>query len=110
MTDRESWARIEQDAREQASAELDARERTPLEFGQFIAWASPERIGVRTDSLSPVHRVGFPVGLRAFTTCGELIPSPIFWMALGPGLLRNLPKCNYCEAEYRRAEKANDAA
>lgn len=101
------WERIEAEALEQTRAELDTRVNTPLVFGEHIAWAIC-RFG-RTDDLSAVHRVGFPLKHEPYTTCGEKIPAPVLWMALNPRLIERMPSCRFCEAEYARVPK-EDAA
>ena len=95
-----TWRDIEAAAREQALAVLDAREQTPLEYGEHIAWAE-QRFG-RTDGLSDIHRVGLPKSGDPYTTCGVSIPAPVQWMTLSPALVRTMPRCRFCEAEYFR--------
>jgi len=94
------WPRIEQEARDVASAELDRREATPLVFGDPIAWAH-HRFGL-TDALSSVHRVGYQMDDTPYTTCGEVIPSPAGWLVLSPALAASMPHCRFCDAEYVR--------
>lgn len=101
------WREIEQAAREQVQAELVTRLDTPLVFGEHIAWAV-NRFG-RTDDLSPIHRVGFPVGNEPFTTCGEAIPNPVSWLVLSPRLIQSMPPCRFCESEYARAPQESAA-
>jgi hypothetical protein len=103
----DTWREVEREAREQMLVALEADENTQLVFGNHIAWVDC-RFGL-TDSLSSVHRVGFPEGRAAVTTCGELIPAPKLRMSLTPGLIRSLGRCRYCEAEYQRAVRENAA-
>lgn len=102
-TPRKDWQRIEQDALAQVRAELDVIESTPLVFADLIAWVDC-RFG-RTDGLGQVHRVGFPMFGRPYTTCGELIPAPIRWIPLSPRLAQSLGDCRYCLAECARIER-----
>ena len=104
----ETWARIEQEAHEQVQTELDVDLKTPLAFGAPILWTEC-RMG-RTDSLTPVHRVGFPQVRHAFTACGELIPPPIRWSRLSPAMIRTMKRCHYCEVEMARIARENAAA
>ena len=99
----EMWLQIEREAREVASAVLDRDENTPLVFGAFIAWTECQ-FGL-TNGLSPIHRVGFPQHNDAYTTCGELIPSPLRWFSLSPAIVRTMGKCKFCEAEMARRER-----
>lgn len=96
----ESWARIEAEARAQVSAAIIADETAPLKFGQSIAWAI-YRFG-RTDDLSEVHRVGYPLQGKPHTTCGEVIPPPANWLVLNPRLAERMPPCRFCVAEHTR--------
>lgn len=107
MEREEIWRRIEAEAREQASAELEALLQEPLVFGRHIAWAE-QRFG-RTDGLSPVHRVGYPIGDDPFTTCGEKIPHPICWLPLNARLIERMPNCRFCASEYQRLTKERAA-
>lgn len=95
------WREIEAAAREQATAVLEARVQTPLEFGEHIAWGIGG-FGGTTDALSDLHRVGVPQNDEPYTTCGEAIPHPIHWMTLSPALIRTMPPCRFCQAEYLR--------
>jgi hypothetical protein len=104
---RETWQRIEREAHAQVQAELEVDERTPLVFGAHIVWTGC-RLG-RTDSLTPVHRVGFPQVHHAFTACGELIPPPIRWSRLSPAMIRTMKRCHYCEAEILRISREEAA-
>lgn len=101
------WRDIEREARHQAETELEARCRAPLTFGEHIAWVNCQL--ARTDSLSPLHRVGQPIKNTPYTTCGELIPPPVRWLPLSAGMIRTMPPCRFCEAEHARMEK-QDAA
>lgn len=102
-----AWHRIETEARAQAAAEVQALTHAALVFGQYIAWAT-YRYG-RTDGITAVHRVGFPIGHKPYTTCGEIIPSPVCWVPLTPRLVEVMPQCRFCEAEYIRLENKNAA-
>lgn len=101
------WLRIEREAREQALMVLAQDESSPLVFGAYLAWV--DCIYGRTDGLSPIHRVGFPIGNKPHTTCHEAIPAPIRWMVLSPALIKSIGPCRFCEAEYQRSEKVNAA-
>lgn len=100
------FAQIEREAREQVSAELDARAALP-EFGERIAWAIT--LYGRTDELSPVHRVGLPNGKEVYTACGEAIPSARLWLPLTDRLVRTMPRCRFCEAEFARLAREQAA-
>ncbi len=104
---RETWQRIEEEARAQIQAELDVDEVTPLEFGKPIVWSSC--VMGRTNGISDVHRVGFPQVGHAFTACGELIPAPIRWVRASAAVIRTMGKCHYCEAELIRIARRNAA-
>lgn len=106
MTD-ESWTRIMAEVRAQNSADLTTLEQTPLVYGDHIAWAV--RLYGWTDDLSHVHRVGYPQQDEPYTTCGEKIPWPGLWLQLTPALVRTMPPCRFCEAEYARAQRENAA-
>lgn len=95
------WRDIEQAARHYAADLLDARKQVPLEYGEHIAWGVVG-FGGTTADLSPVHRVGVPQNGEPYTTCGEAIPDPIWWMTLSPALIRTMPTCRFCQAEYLR--------
>jgi hypothetical protein len=101
------WDLIEQEARQQVREELTAAENTPLVFGAAIGWT--ECYDGRTRDLLPLHRVGFPNGGYAFTTCGEVIPPPVRWRVLSPAIIRTAAKCRFCEAEAMRAKQGNAA-
>lgn len=90
-----AWREIEREAYEQARAALAA---LPLPaLGADVAWVDC-RYG-RTDSLSPVHRVGPPLDRKhQHTTCGEVIPEPTRLIALNSALTRSLGRCRWCEA------------
>lgn len=103
-----TWRRIEADAAEQVRAEVAALELIPLVFGEKIAWAIM-RLN-RTDDLSFVHRVGEPIGGVDHTTCREPIPPALLRLPLGPGLLRTIKPCKFCEAEYARLTAGAKAA
>lgn len=92
------WQAVEADARAQALAYMTADETTPLEWGQFIAWAEG-RYG-RTDGLSVAHRVGEPFGQAPMTICGEIVPEPISRLSLTARLIHTLGKCRYCEQGF----------
>lgn len=106
-TTHEEWREIEREAREVALEGFRKDESTPLVFGAPIAWVDG-KYG-RTDDLSAIHRVGYPKGNRPQTTCGIEIPAPIRWMTLGPGLLRTMDACRFCESEYQRLVRADAA-
>jgi hypothetical protein len=97
-----SWKEIERQVREQITADLIALETTPLEYGQRIAWSIATRGGVTVD-LSPIHRVGFPKGNMAYTTCEVPIPAPVCWLPLSPAIERTMTRCPFCEAGYMRS-------
>jgi hypothetical protein len=101
------WDLIEQEARQQVRAELTAAENTPLVFGAVIGWT--ECYDGRTRGLLPLHRVGFPNGGFAFTTCGEVIPGPVRWRVLSPAIIRTAEKCRHCEAEMTRISRESAA-
>lgn len=95
------WRRIEADARAQVADELTVLAETPLVYGDHIAWTTTAYKGV-TDGVSPVHRVGSPIGMTPHTTCGEAIPLPALWFPLNQRLVERMPSCRFCEAEYKR--------
>ncbi len=99
------WREIEAAAREHALTVLEIDENTPLVYGAHIAWTTG--IYGRTDELSPLHRVGYPIGSKPYTTCHEAIPEPIRWFILSPALLRTMPPCRFCEAEYQRSSRSD---
>jgi hypothetical protein len=103
MVDDMTWRTIERDARSMALAALAAEEAVPLELWQPIAWVNVSY--GRTDDLSPVHRVGAPVGGNQYTACHEAIPHPIRRMVLNPALIRTMAPCRFCEAEYERGHR-----
>lgn len=92
------WERIEQEAREQVSAELQAADETPMDYGRVVAW-SECRFG-RTDGLSVVHRVGDWNPDSPSTICGEMIPAAIRRVSLNQNVARTLGRCKYCETAY----------
>lgn len=102
------WRPIEHEARMHALSVLERDESTPLVFGAHIAWV--EFVFGRTDALTPVHRVGYPIAGKPYTTCHEGIPGPLHWMVLSPALIESLGPCRFCEAEYQRSEQWNDSA
>lgn len=104
----ESWARIEAEALAQKRATFDELEKTPLVYGERIAWA--KTLFGKTDDLSSVHRVGFPIENMPHTSCGEKIPHFALWLVLSPNFIRALDCCRFCEAEYSRAIHGEAAA
>lgn len=101
------WREIERAARQHALTVLEADEKAPPVLGARIAWV--DGIYGRTDALSPIHRVGYPVGDKPYTTCHEAIPAPIRWMILSPALLRTMDLCRFCEVEHQRAGRSHAA-
>ncbi len=98
------WRQVELDAQAQASADLQALERTPLEFGQHIAWS--ESLLGRTNGFTALHQVGKPQFGRDYTTCGEIIPPPVRWLPMSPAVARTMPRCRYCAAESKGVNAA----
>lgn len=94
------WKDVERQARAHLSEATDAVSAQQTIFGEHIAWSN--RIFARTDSLSPVHRVGARKDGDPYTTCGEPIPHPLNWLALSPRLIAAMEPCRFCEAEYAR--------
>lgn len=99
----DAWKRIERDAKDQALAEVDALEQTPLVAGAFIAWAIPERY--TTAGISELHRVGHAKLGTPYAACGEKIPHPIHWLPLSPALIKHMPRCRYCTESHARQKK-----
>lgn len=99
MTQHDEWRRIEFAAREQAVTDREAAERTPLEYGQFIAWAILQHTTRVTDAISAVHRVG----ADGYTTCGDVIPPIPLRFPLSDALIRTMPHCRFCEMEHARS-------
>jgi len=102
------WRALERTAIEYALTLVDEAELAGLEFGQPIAWVTAA-YGGRTDGLSPVHRVGEPIGAQPFTTCQEQIPAPIHWFTLSPALIDSMPRCRFCVAALQRLAKETAA-
>lgn len=90
------WSRIEQEAREQVTRELQAAETVPLVVGQVIAWS--ECCCSRTSGISPIHRIGDVKNARTY--CGELIPGVVRRFPLNPRLEWSMPRCKYCAIAY----------
>jgi hypothetical protein len=90
---------IELAAAEQATRDREAMEPVPLEEGQFIAWAILQHTSRLTDAISAVHRVGE----KGYTTCGDVIPPIPLRFALSEALVKTMPHCRFCEAEYARS-------
>lgn len=100
----ETWDVIERETREQVRADLHAADAQPVAHGQVMAWV--ECRFARTDSLSVVHRVGEPLEGQGVTLCGEVIPDVIRRLALTPGLIRSLGRCQWCEQAYLKSGRA----
>lgn len=101
------WRELELAAEAQALADSQALARTPLEYGQPIAWNLVRR--GETFGLTEIHRVGDTPRDIPFTACRFSIPSPDRWFPLSAALIRTLPKCKYCEAEVARVAKERAA-
>lgn len=96
----DEWKRIEREAHEQAMKEVDVLNETPLVFGHHIAWSHTNRH--ETESITALHRVGYPKHGNPYTACGEPIPHPLRWFPLSPALIKHMPRCRFCENEYPR--------
>ena len=96
----DEWRRIELAAKAQAVRDCEALEKVPLEFGQFVAWAMLQYTTRNTEAISSVHRVG----VDGYTTCGDVIPVPGLHFPLSEALIRTMPHCRFCEAEYARSQ------
>lgn len=96
MDDAKMYRYIEAEARKHAC------ELVLPEFGGYIAWSIPGYKGI-TDEVSELHRVGEPIQHIAHTTCGKAIPDSLVWLSLGPGMMRGLHRCAWCESRYARA-------
>ena len=96
----DTWRAVELAAQAQAVTDRAALEATPLEFGQFLAWALLQHTTRATDGISAVHRVG----VDGNTTCGEPIPPIPLWFPLNEPLSRVLPHCRLCEMAYKYAQ------
>lgn len=95
---RDEWRRIEREAKDQALAEVDALEMTPLVFGDFIAWSNTERYA--TCGITEMHRVGLQIANKPYTACSEPIPHPLRWLPLQSGLVKTMPRCRFCQDNY----------
>jgi hypothetical protein len=100
VRDEASWRRVELAANAQVVKDREAMEATPLEVGQFIAWAMLQETTRVTDAISHVHRVG----LEGLTTCGDVIPPISLWLPLSDALIRTIPHCRFCEMEHARSQ------
>lgn len=92
----DTWRAIELAAQAQAVTDRAALEATPLEFGQFIAWAHLQYTTRATDAISAIHRIG----VEGATTCGEPIPPIPLWFPLSGALIQTMPHCRLCETAY----------
>lgn len=97
----EPWREIERAAHEQVLADLKAAEAMPLAVESFVAWTVSQP-GWQTDALSVLHRVGSAIGDQPMTMCSETIPAAVRRLPLGPGLIRTLDRCRWCEEAYAR--------
>lgn len=102
------WQRIEAEADAQCRAQLDARERTSVAYGDYVAWVTTTRGGV-TDGLSALHRVGLPKGNAAYTTCEQPVADPALWLSLSPAIIKTMARCGFCEQAFAQQMRGSAA-